>query len=58
MGAVHWWDHSRVWLEEYNQSLKYLCQKHEYIPPAQQANKPTERILLWIKKSFLEQKPQ
>ena len=23
MGAVPWWDHSRFWLEEYDQSLKY-----------------------------------
>ena len=32
MGAVQWWDHSRVRLDEY-----------EHILPAQQANKPTER---------------
>ena len=42
MLAVHWYNHSRGWLEEYYQSLKYI-KKHEHIPPAQQANKPTER---------------
>ena len=39
MGAVQWWDHSRVRLDEYGQSLK-ICKS---ILPAQQANKPTER---------------
>ena len=29
MKAVRWWDHSRVWLEEYDQSLKYM-QEHEH----------------------------
>ena len=41
MGAVQWWDHSRVRLDEYDQSLK-IC-KSMNIFYHQQANKPTER---------------
>ena len=57
MGAVHWWDHSRVWLEEYDHSLKYM-QKHEHIPPAQQANKPTKRNPIVDQKIVSQTKPQ
>ena len=47
----------RVWLEEYDQSIKYM-QKHQHILPAQQANKPTQKNPVVDKRSFLERKPQ
>ena len=57
MGAVQWWDHSRVRLDEYDQSLKICKSMNIFYQPNRQTNPPKE-ILLRIKKSFLEQKPQ
>ena len=57
MGAVQWWDHSRVWLDEYDQSLKICKSMNTFYQPNRQTNPPKE-ILLRIIRSFLEQKPQ
>ena len=57
MGAVQWWDHSRVRLDEYDQSLKICKSMNTFYQPNRQTNPPKE-ILLRIKRSFLEQKPQ
>ena len=54
MGAVQWWDHSRVWLDEYDQSLKICKSMNIFYQPNRQTNPPKE-ILLRIKRSFLEQ---
>ena len=50
MGAVQWWDHSRVWLDEYDQSLKICKSMNIFYQP-----NPPKEILLRIKRSFLEQ---
>ena len=57
MWAVQWWDHGRVWLEEYDQSLKICKTMNIRILLAQQANKPTERNPVANQKIILEQKP-
>ena len=57
MGAVQWWDHSRVRLDEYDQSLKTCKSMNIFYQPNRQTNPPKE-ILLRTKRSFLEQKPQ
>ena len=52
MGAVQWWDHSRVWLIEYDQSLKICKSMNIFYQPNRQTNPPKE-ILLRNKRSFL-----
>ena len=38
MGAVQWWDHSRVWLKEYDQSLKICKSMNIFYQPNRQTN--------------------
>ena len=51
MGAVQWWDHSRVRLDEYDQSLKICKSMNIFYQPNRQTNPPKE-ILLRIKNHF------
>ena len=54
MGAVQWWDHNRVWLDEYDQSLK-ICKSMNIFYQLNRQTNPPKEILLRIKRSFLEQ---
>ena len=38
MGAVQWWDHSRVRLDEYDQSLKICKSMNTFYQPNRQTN--------------------
>ena len=56
MGAVHWWDRSRVWLIDMIKPQVWW--KLDHTLPAQQANKPTERNPVLDQDHFKKQMPQ